>query len=231
MAMEYNRNALISVFREMLLGYGYETPDNGDSLGYLHIDNEDFKLLPSLDNKVLVIAATYDWTFCDYDFDDMPDGIIGDNIKFDTDEAEQVIRFIATVNFDDINEDNLVSKVGGTANAISAAYDSLCEDVEYMEWKQDYDFTPVTYSEFECPVCGNHIAYTPGTCPNCGEDYDADSEDIECGFCGSVLDEIVCPTCKAHLRQWDIEQYIQLSDAEREKLTKLHRINYSLEDR
>lgn len=214
--MEYNRDALIALFEKTLLGFGYQTPDDSESLGTLHIKNEDFKLLPSLDDKSLIVAATYAWTFDSYDFEDMPADDPDNNIEFEVDDEEQIIRFIASVSFDDFNEDNVISQVGGSANAISTAYCSCCKNAEYEKWRNNYAFMPVTFSEFDCPVCGNHISYTPGTCPNCGKEYDANSEDIECEECGSILDEIICPKCGGRIREWDIEWYIQLSDTERE---------------
>lgn len=202
--MAYDRNALIAVFEKKLSGFGYQTPDNIDSLGHIHIGNEEFRLLPSLDDKALVVAARYDWVFDGYEFDDVSEDIIGHIIEFNVDDEEKIIRFIASIPLEDLDEENVASKVGGSARSISAAYSELCEDAEYQAWRRKYEFTPVTHSEFDCSVCGAHISYTPGTCPGCGEVYDAGDGEIECRKCGSVLDEIICPKCHAPLRQWDI---------------------------
>ena len=204
--MGYDRNALIALFEKKLLEFGYTAPDNNESLGYIYFGNDEFKLLSSLDDKALVVATRYDWIFDDYDFDNETKEIINDIIDFRVDDEEMFIRFIATVNFDEINEDNVITKVADSAKSISAIYCALYDDAKHLEWKRNYDFTPVTYSEFDCPVCGAHISYTPGTCPGCGKGYDAKSGEIECDVCGCVLDEIECPKCHAYLRQWDLDR-------------------------
>lgn len=132
-AMEYNRDAVLALFERRLRDAGFRMPDGPDSLGSVFRRNTDFRLLASFDDKSLVIAASFDWLFDDYDFDDIPDGAVGDNVRFEYDEDEQIIRFVVAVNFADIDEDSVVMAVIGGVDAICQVYDCLYIDAYEME--------------------------------------------------------------------------------------------------